>query len=480
MTKHVHFGLRLAALATLATLVLALAACTGLPGVPSNTPASQPTSAPAAQATSVPKAAATQPAAAAPNAAATQPAAAAPKAAATQPAQAAPKAAATQPAAAGQPTVAPGAAAPGAATATAPQTSAPAGSTTATLEGPVWKLVSYTDNSGQTVNALPNTNVSAEFKAGRVNGNAGCNTYFAGYKVDGNKLTISAAGSTMMACADPAVMAQESMYLQLLGKAATYQISGDTMTISDANGKVILTMKATPAPTLTSNPWSLISYNNGKQAVVGLQPGSEITAVFGPDGKVTGSAGCNTYSAPYTADGNKIKVGAPATTRKACAQPIMDQEAAYLKALQSAATWSIFNGQLNMRTAQDAQAVNYVAGAAAALPGSNWTLTGVNNGRGALESIPTGVEATAKFGSDGRVTGSGGCNTYNIPFTVDGSNVKFGVGITTQMACPEPQMQTEVLLLKAFESTTKWSIDNGMLFLRDASGAITATFEPAK
>ncbi|MFN8474653.1 MAG: META domain-containing protein [Anaerolineae bacterium] len=490
MSKHVYFGLRVAVLAAVATLMLALAACTGIPGLPSTTPANTPTSAPAAQATSVPKAAAPKAAATtapaptqaaqaggAPKAAATaQPEQAAPKVAATvQPAQGAPKAAATA-----QATVATGAAAAGAATATVPQTSAPAGSTAVALEGPVWKLESYADNSGQTVNALPNTNVTAEFKAGRVNGNAGCNTYFAGYKVDGNKLTISAAGSTMMACADPAVMAQESAYLQALGKAATYQITGDTLAISDANGNVILTFKATPAPTLTSNPWSLISYNNGKQAVVGLQPGSEITAVFGPDGKVTGSAGCNTYTAPYTADGNKIKVGAPATTRKACAQPIMDQEAAYLKALQTAATWSIFNGQLNMRTAQDAQAVNYVVGTTAALPGSNWNLTGVNNGRGAVESIPTGVEATAKFGADGRVTGSGGCNTYNIPFTVDGSNIKFGVGITTQMACPEPQMQTEVLLLKAFEASTKWSIDNGMLFLRDASGAIQATFEPAK
>ena len=133
-----------------------------------------------------------------------------------------------------------------------------------------------------------------------------------------------------------------------------------------------------------------------------------------------------------------------------------------------------------MRTAQDAQAVNYIVGASASLPGSSWTLTGVNNGRGAVESLPTGVEVTAKFGTDGKVSGSGGCNTYSAPYTIDGGNIKFGVGITTSMACPDPQMQTEVLFLKALESTTKWSIDNGDLVLRDASGAMTATFAPAK
>lgn len=355
---------------------------------------------------------------------------------------------------------------------------APAGKTSQTLEGPVWKLQSYA-KGGQTVNALPNTNVTAEFKAGRITGSAGCNTYFAGYTVDGNKLTITGAGSTMKACTDQAVMAQEAEYLLLLAKAATFQITGDTLAISDAGGKVILTYLATDAPTLTSNPWQLISYNNGRQAVVSVDPNTQITAVFTPDGKVSGNAGCNTYNGSYQIDGNKIKVGPLATTRRACPQPVMDQEAAFLKAFQSSATWSIFNDILGMRTAEDAQSVNFLPMAATGLANSNWKLTGVNTGTG-VESIPTGVEATAQFGADGRMTGSTGCNNYNIPFEVDGANIKFGVGMTTMKACEGPAMQVEQNVLKAVQSTTTWSIDGGILFLRNAQGAMTATFEPMK
>lgn len=469
MSKSIQLGLRVTAVTALVALVLALAACTNMPGLPAQGGATPPAAATGA----APKAAA--PTAAAPKAAA--PTAAAPAAGAT----AAPKAGATTAPAAGA-TAAPKAVAPTAAAPAAAAQAAPAGKTSQTLEGPVWKLQSYTNVQGQTAQALPNVEVTAEFKAGRVNGTAGCNTYFAGYKTEGNKLTISAAGSTMRACPELAVMAQEAQYLQLLGKSATYQITGDTLAISDANGKVILTFLATVAPNVTSNPWDVISYNNGKQAVVSVDPAAPMTAVFSVDGKVSGSSGCNTYSGGYQVDGNKIKIGQLATTQKMCAAPIMEQEKAYLKALQSSATWSFFNGILGMRTAQDAMSVNFIANeaAVAGLAGSNWEATGVNNGRGGVESLPAGVKVTAMFGTDGRVSGSSGCNTYNGPFTVDGQSIKIGPVMSTMMACEAPAMQTEQLYLKALSNAAKWSIDGGNLFLRDASGAIQATYAPMK
>ena len=496
MTKHTPSALRVVALAMLAALLLVLAACNQLPGLPPGGAA--PTA--AAKAGEAGKAAATAVSVAQPTAAAK--AAEAGKAAATAVtsaqattapagATAAPKAAATSAApataapagGAAQPTAAPGAAGAAAQPTAAPGAAqtAPAGKTSQTLEGPVWKLQSYTNAQGQTAQAVANANVTAEFKGGRVTGSAGCNTYFASYKVDGNKLTISQAGSTMMACPDPAVMAQEALFLQSLSKAATYQISGDTLTIADASGKASATFQATAAPSLTSNPWDVISFNNGKQAVVSVNPAAPMTAVFTADGKVSGSAGCNSYTGGYQVDGNKIKIGPLATTQKACPQPIMEQETQFLKALQSSATWSIFNGVLGMRTAQDAMSVNFLPGATSAgLAGSNWKATGINNGKGAVESLPTGVEVTAQFGTDGRVSGSSGCNTYSGPFQVDGDSIKIGPVISTMKACEGPAMQTENLYLKALGNSTKWAMEGANLVLRDAAGAMQVTFAPVK
>ena len=103
----------------------------------------------------------------------------------------------------------------------------------------------------------------------------------------------------------------------------------------------------------------MTAYNNGKQAVVSGVADTEVTAVFGADGQLSGSAGCNTYNAPYTLDGAKITIGAPVTTRMMCAQPIMDQEAQYLAAIQLAATYNVQGARLDLRSAEDALQATY-------------------------------------------------------------------------------------------------------------------------
>lgn len=46
-------------------------------------------------------------------------------------------------------------------------------------------------------------------------------------------------------------------------------------------------------------------------------PNTEVTLRIDPD-QVSGSAGCNTYSAPIVLDGARIEVGAVAITERAC------------------------------------------------------------------------------------------------------------------------------------------------------------------
>ena len=71
-----------------------------------------------------------------------------------------------------------------------------------------------------------------------------------------------------------------------------------------------------------------------------------ITASF-IEGQVSGSAGCNTYSAAVSSDsGQALAIGPAAATKKACLEPLMNQETQYLIALQGARQWSYFNGNL--------------------------------------------------------------------------------------------------------------------------------------
>ena len=54
---------------------------------------------------------------------------------------------------------------------------------------------------------------------------------------------------------------------------------------------------------------------------------------------MTGTAGCNRYSAACTRDGERIAIGPTVATRMYCGAPegIMEQEAAYFAALERAA-----------------------------------------------------------------------------------------------------------------------------------------------
>jgi heat shock protein HslJ len=81
--------------------------------------------------------------------------------------------------------------------------------------------------------------------------------------------------------------------------------------------------------------WFLISYGEMDHPISIIE-GTEITAIFSSDdGKLSGSAGCNTYSAFYQIDGSKLSINAVSYTDMACISPegIMVQEHEFLSTL---------------------------------------------------------------------------------------------------------------------------------------------------
>ena len=151
----------------------------------------------------------------------------------------------------------------------------------------------------------------------------------------------------MMAC-DADKTALEQAYLANLAKAATFTATSDTLTMFDGAGKSILVYEAAAANPLEGS-WDVTGYNNGQQAVVSPVDGSTLTAIFTAD-QVSGSAGCNTYSGPYTLDGTALKIGPLASTMKACAdQAVNDQEQQFLAALQASTTYDLTGNVLTLK-----------------------------------------------------------------------------------------------------------------------------------
>jgi imidazolonepropionase-like amidohydrolase/heat shock protein HslJ len=102
-----------------------------------------------------------------------------------------------------------------------------------------------------------------------------------------------------------------------------------------------------PESKLTEIEWTLAAL--GGEAIPGQTGGRPITLSFSPDGRVSGSGGCNRVSGSYTRQGDALKFGPLATTRMAC--PAMDLERRFLGALAATARWKIVSGALELSDA---------------------------------------------------------------------------------------------------------------------------------
>ena len=201
------------------------------------------------------------------------------------------------------------------------------------LQGSAWILQSSA--VGGVLTIVPEgLFADAEFTAGRVKGFSGCNDYDAVYRNAGRLILVSHPAVTLKACPD-AEAAFETSYLTLLQSSRFYNIRGDTLTIRGPDQSVLLFFVAAPANPLLGS-WVVDSFESAPNTVSVPLPGTELTAIFNFT-KVAGFAGCNSYTGPYTTNGNIAAIGPLATTRAACAADVMTQETAYLAALQGVA-----------------------------------------------------------------------------------------------------------------------------------------------
>ena len=123
---------------------------------------------------------------------------------------------------------------------------------------------------------------------------------------------------------NPAQMSQDIGTLQLVNAKSSHgpndKLTGKILVVEDVSGK-------------------------------GIIDNSNITINFGNDGRVTGSDGCNQYSADYQIEGQALKIGAIAGTKRACAPALMNQGNSFMRVLQDVNSWSTDRyGRLTLKT----------------------------------------------------------------------------------------------------------------------------------
>lgn len=98
-------------------------------------------------------------------------------------------------------------------------------------------------------------------------------------------------------------------------------------------------VRANAGTVMTQTNWTLQSYTDATGIPIPVITGSDVSAQFSPDGSVTGSAGCNWYTATYTTKDYTINLSRESIKKMHCQEPgIMNQESAFLADL-SGASW---------------------------------------------------------------------------------------------------------------------------------------------
>ncbi|WFN33590.1 META domain-containing protein [Methanogenium sp. S4BF] len=351
------------------------------------------------------------------------------------------------------------------------------------LAGTKWELTGYNNGAGGFVSVVTGSSVTAMFgEDGQMSGNAGCNSYSGSYVVSGKSISIGPLAMTEMYCMDPdGVMDQESAYFAAVQAAASYRVGAGELSLVSADGRQMAVFGPyTPNPQGVT--WELSGYNNGQGGVVSPRAGTIVTAVFGADGQVTGSAGCNDYLAPYTVSGMEMTIGPVGSTRMYCDSPdgVMEQEARYLVLLGDAGMIDRTPDTLTVRDADGITLLTYTLERANPLAG-DWLTVSYRDADGNLVSVLEGTELTAVFGTDWQVTGRAGCNSYFGSYTTDGQKFSVGPLGLSMMYCKSPEgvMEQESGYLTALEDAASYKIRENDLTLYDKESNPCVRYMPA-
>jgi heat shock protein HslJ len=221
---------------------------------------------------------------------------------------------------------------------------------------------------------------------------------------------------------------------------------------------------------MEESEWQLVSLDGSNPL-----PNSTVTLAF-PEGELAGSAGCNSYGGPYSAqrDGS-FEPGMVFSTLIACpSEDVMEQEARYLGLLTSARTWELAEdgSWLELRT-PEGQTLRYrplPPEPTASLEGTRWLLSSFSDGM-TERSLITGSEISLEL-EGGELSGSAGCNSYGGSYTAGEGALDVGMLFNTEMACLEPEglMDQESEYLSILGAATSFQIDGSTLRISTDDG----------
>lgn len=178
---------------------------------------------------------------------------------------------------------------------------------------------------------------------------------------------------------------------------------------------------------------------------VWLVPGQDVELLLTPDGSYWGTAQVNLFSGSYTVDGDKLTFSEPVSTLMA--GPGLEEEQAFFAALMSVDSFKILNSKLVLYVGEDIGMV--------LVP----SFVGTWEGDGGL-SVTFNTDMT--FSGHGPVNGFGGTYANTVERLV------ITPEYITEAIGSDEEMEAEAAFLNALTGAKDYTVEHGVLTLRDA------------
>lgn len=218
---------------------------------------------------------------------------------------------------------------------------------------------------------------------------------------------------------------------------------------------------------LTRSEWVLLTLNG--QAPL---PGTHVSLAFAA-GKLSGFAGCNHYRAGYSARDGALQFGTFVSNLAGCTTPpgVLDQERAYLDALQASTQYQVVEDRLELTDASSGQKLVYARQPArtpqdpAALAGVWWRLISMN-----AASPAPGAPIMLMF-AGGALQGSAGCRDYAGTYTATSEGINFTFIEMLGKLCPDESLRSqEGVYTDRLGASTRYEVNSTRLELSSDRG----------
>ena len=230
----------------------------------------------------------------------------------------------------------------------------------ARLEGSAWILASLPAQSLTAAAPRP----TLRFDGPRVTGSDGCNRFVGPWSVAGDTLRIGRSlAATQRACPEP-IQAIAEAYGRALARASAWRIDARGLTLVADAGAEVATFERQPTG-LGATTWRVVAYHDGRQSIVSVREGSGLGLEFVEGGTLRGTGGCNTFIGRWIQHADRVAIDELVVTGRSCSQPpeVMQQEAAFLRALKTTALMRREGERLELRNDAGALAAIATAGA---------------------------------------------------------------------------------------------------------------------